>query len=416
MAQTRHSLPRVFFACGLLCLAGFESLHAQTWNLREAPRRPAISVEVGGTGTGACFGQCMGVRVVNRSAVAYTVVCERGTVLVARNSAHQNMVIAHETAVSVAGRSQQTDLVWVLCMNMDKLPPQNCTYDVAEHLADTRVLRVLEEIDRRNLYGNEAGQYAIWPVTEDRRRNEVIAATSGDPNQKQRAAEEAEDVLRAALGPEDADRFARSVPLPTPAIGGLTRELTMYVTPWYVLAGGGLLLIVLVLVLATRRGNRPAPTTPRHAAEPPAAEAGAAVTAVSTPARPGGVTLLGVLYILGGIGSALLGVATAAILFRLLPVKADLPPSLLMVGVPGLLGVGVAALVSIAIGVGLLRLRRWARAIVLVFGTLGILGSAYSTVMAMSAGMPPVYPLASGVLALVIVLYLCSAKVKQAFA
>lgn len=379
-------------------------VQANSVTLRDAVVSGSIGVEVLGTGTDACFGPCMVVRAVNRQAGEITVLCERGTVLVARNPKHQNMVVAHETVLEVTAYSERTHLVSSMCLDMKKLPPQSCQYDVAREPLSGPPATVLEVADRRGLYNEPAGQYALWAASGDWRRDEVKEATRADPQVEEQAASQAQQVLNEALGPGASDRFARSVPFPIPPIAGLDREQSMWV-----IVGVAIFFLIVVLVAARRPRRQLSAATNEKAKE-------SAPTNLPKVKRPSGVTLLGSLYVLGGVLGTLATAAGVAMILGSVPMSSDAAPMLLAIGVPGLIFGGGGAVLSFAIGIGLLRLRNWARVLILVFGAIGILLAGASTLMALQVGAAPIVPAIPGVISLLIVIYLCSHSVKQAFA
>jgi len=330
------------------------------------------------------------------------VVCERGTVLVARNAKHQNMVISHQTSFTVGARNEQTQLVHTICLDMKKLPPQNCRYDVAQEPLAGRAARVLEVVDQRGLYDEPAGQYAVWAASEDWRHDEVKEATRGDPAVEEQAALQAQEVLSESLGTEAAERFARSVPLPIPPIAGLDREQSMWV-----LIGCALLFLIIVFPAARRSRSASSPAGNEQ-------KEGASY-ALPRPVRPGGVTLLGILYVLGGVLGGLATAVGAAMILGSAPMSSEAAPFLLAIGIPGFVIGGGGAVLTLAIGVGLLRLRNWARILLIIFGAIGILFAGVSTLMASQAGTTVILPAIPGLISLLIVAYLCSVRVKQAF-
>ena len=391
-------MAKKFVICTVICLVACSArVWAGTTTLRQAVSSGALSVEIEGTGTDACYGPCMAVRIVNHHQEAYTVVCERGTVLVARDRDHQTMVVSRETALSVAARSETVELLFVFCLDMDKLPPQTCRYDVARTQVSEDVLKALDELGRRGLSASQCGQYVIWFTNEDQRRPEVVAALIGDPAEQEESADMAQEVIRETFGEVDAERFARPVLLPVPALFGLNRDQVMWAM------GAGAALLLLLIMLAARRPRR-------------ASQGGAAAPPLPPTRRPGGVTLLGVLYLLGGIGGGLATLAGAVIFFGAITVEAELAAIVLATGSVGLALGGAGALMGLLIGVGLLRLRNWARVLVVVFATIGVIACGFGTVMLVNTKVFPTQPLITGAISLLIVMYLCSKKVKAAFA
>ena len=98
--------------------------------------------------------------------------------------------------------------------------------------------------------------------------------------------------------------------------------------------------------------------------------------------RPTGVTVIAVLWFIGACGLALLAclfLVGGGMAARFMPPDAHIPA-----GVAAAAGGIVASVVLIfaalyvAIGVGLLQLKEWARIIALVFSALGVLGGVLS--------------------------------------
>lgn len=110
-----------------------------------------------------------------------------------------------------------------------------------------------------------------------------------------------------------------------------------------------------------------------------------------------GVTVIAVLSLAGSVLTLLLGILMAAVtVFAPAPDQAEFPfPPLLLKALlllVSLMYLGVAAW-GIATGIGLLRLRNWARLSIIVFSVLLIIMSGFSGLMLLSA---PAFPNPSG--------------------
>jgi hypothetical protein len=112
----------------------------------------------------------------------------------------------------------------------------------------------------------------------------------------------------------------------------------------------------------------------------------------ATMKRSAGVTVIAVVSLLGSVLALCLGVLTGVMAF-VMPLPASPPPPPAMLAAAGAVYFlpGVWGLVS---GVGLIRLKNWARISTIVFGVLMILGGGFTAVMmalmsTMGLGVPP---------------------------
>lgn len=129
--------------------------------------------------------------------------------------------------------------------------------------------------------------------------------------------------------------------------------------------------------------------------------------------RPGGITILATLQIIVGVGSASWGVLL--LLSGLgMAVSADVP----LIGAFGAVGGVIAASVGVFglfLGIGLLRLRNWARVSVIVLCSLSFISLALSLRVVSAYPQALVGPLVGCTIATIIIVYLRSKGVRAAF-
>jgi hypothetical protein len=109
---------------------------------------------------------------------------------------------------------------------------------------------------------------------------------------------------------------------------------------------------------------------------------------VTSPGRPTGVTILGVLAIIGGIlslcgGATLFGVGGLAIATPGVPQEA-----VGLGALSGLLGLGsvLAGILNLVGGIGMLALKNWARILVLIGVIIGLIAAVLSLISAITGG------------------------------
>jgi hypothetical protein len=134
--------------------------------------------------------------------------------------------------------------------------------------------------------------------------------------------------------------------------------------------------------------------------------------------RPTGVTILGVLAIIGGAGSIALGLlfmlGSDFIAHRLVGLPMVFFAGIATVGGLFFLTLGVFELV---IGIGLLNLANWARILTMVFAAIGLVAAALGALGALAHVLPVLMMrrLIAGAIDALILWYLSQPHVKRAF-
>jgi hypothetical protein len=133
--------------------------------------------------------------------------------------------------------------------------------------------------------------------------------------------------------------------------------------------------------------------------------------------RPAGVTILGVLAIVGGVFALLIGLLFLVGSGFLAQHMAPLP--LIFAGLATIGGVFLIllAVFDLVLGIGLLKLANWARLVTMVFAAIGLVFAALGTLGAMVHFFPflMMRRAVSGVIDALILWYLSQPHVKQAF-
>ncbi len=103
-----------------------------------------------------------------------TLQVRRGDVLLNKSVLDQNMVVTRDVDIPLrAGESRKG--IWTLCLDWDKgTPKAGQVLDVAPPLSDwpsehaQLLMRLLEQIDKYDLWGVQYAQKAVWNITDNR--------------------------------------------------------------------------------------------------------------------------------------------------------------------------------------------------------------------------------------------------------
>ena len=107
----------------------------------------------------------------------YLLEVRRGDVLLTKAPEDQNMVISRDLDVHLPANQEVRDEgIWTFCLDWEMGPPDAGTYlDVAPSLTEwaydeaQQLLRLLDEIDAKEVWDNPYAQNAIWNITDDYR-------------------------------------------------------------------------------------------------------------------------------------------------------------------------------------------------------------------------------------------------------
>lgn len=150
-----------------LLFFGLPDLAAQAIDIAEAIKKGFLTATA--TGLGGHTGECIEVKLLNRSKKKLEVRVPAGQLFEAGDSSLQNLMVGKEEVFLVESGKTRTGKLFGFCVEASNGSPGNGSYFRLGKLAEGNLLKLAKHLSDHVLYQNPSAQFAVWAVSDEER-------------------------------------------------------------------------------------------------------------------------------------------------------------------------------------------------------------------------------------------------------